>query len=66
LLPQAGIAVGMALVASNKFPDYQQFLLSVVISTTIFFEILGPIVTRYALKQAQNSNELSINKIKAE
>ena len=66
MLPQAGIADGMALVASNKFPDYQQLLLSVVISTTIFFEILGPIVTRYALKQAQNSNELSINKIKAE
>ncbi len=57
LLPQAGIAVGMALVASNKFPQYQQLLLSIVISTTIFFEILGPIVTRYALNQAHNSKE---------
>lgn len=52
LLPQAGVAVGMALVASSKFPEYQQILLSVVISTTIFFEIIGPIVSRYALQKA--------------
>ena len=56
LLPQAGVAVGMALVASSKFPQYQQLLLSVVISTTIFFEIVGPIVTRYALNRVQSHN----------
>ncbi|MBT8124246.1 MAG: cation:proton antiporter [Gammaproteobacteria bacterium] len=56
LLPQAGVAVGMALVASTKFPQYQQLLLSVVISTTIFFEIVGPIVTRYALNRVQSHN----------
>jgi Kef-type K+ transport system membrane component KefB len=56
LLPQAGVAVGMALVASSKFPQYQQLLLSVVISTTIFFEIVGPIITRYALSRVQSLN----------
>ena len=53
MLPQAGVAVGMALVASNQFPQYEQQLLSIVISTTIFFEILGPIVTRYAINQVR-------------
>lgn len=55
LLPQAGVAIGMALVASNYFPEYRQVLLSVIISSTVFFEIIGPVFTRLALKQAHNS-----------
>ena len=51
LLPQAGVAIGMALVASNHFPEYRQLLLSVVISSTVFFEIIGPVFTRFALKR---------------
>ena len=64
LLPQASVVIGMALVASGKFPQYQQELLSVVISTTILFEIVGPIFSRLALKQVGNSSELPINEIK--
>ena len=55
LLPQAGVAIGMALVASKHFPEYRQTFLSVIISTTIFFEIIGPIFTRHALKRAFNN-----------
>jgi Kef-type K+ transport system membrane component KefB len=56
LLPQAGVAIGMALVASNYFPEYRQTLLSVVISSTIFFEIIGPVFTRLALHRALNAS----------
>jgi Kef-type K+ transport system membrane component KefB len=52
LLPQAGVAIGMALVASNHFPEYRQILLSVVISSTVFFEIVGPVFTRLALNRS--------------
>ena len=52
LLPQAGVAMGMALVASSRFPEFQQVLLTVVISSTIFFEIIGPVFTRTALRRA--------------
>ena len=52
LFPQAGVAIGMALVASNHFPEYRQILLSVIISSTVFFEIIGPVFTRLALKRA--------------
>lgn len=52
LLPQAGVAIGMALVASHYFPEYGQTLLSLVISSTIFFEIIGPVLTRLALQRA--------------
>ena len=52
LLPQAGVAIGMALVASSYFPEHGQTLLSVVIGSTIFFEIIGPVFTRLALQRA--------------
>ncbi len=54
LLPQAGVAMGMALLAANHFPEHRQLLLSVVISTTIFFELFGPVLTNLALKRAAN------------
>ena len=52
LLPQAGVAIGMALIASSSFPEYRQLLLSLIISSTIFFELLGPIFTRIAIRKA--------------
>ena len=51
LLPQAGVAIGMALVAGSYFPEHSQLLLSVVIGSTIFFELLGPVFTRIALNR---------------
>lgn len=55
LLPQAGVAIGMTLVAIKHFPEYSQILLSVSISTTIFFEIVGPVFTHLALKKVATS-----------
>ncbi len=52
MLPQAGVPIGMALVAANQFPEYRQTLLSVVISATVVFEILGPVLTRKAVQSA--------------
>jgi len=59
MLPQAGVAIGMALVASNQFPEYRQVLLSIVISSTVFFEILGPVFTRLALRRSSYSEDIS-------
>jgi Kef-type K+ transport system membrane component KefB len=52
LLPQAGVAIGMALLAAHTFPAYGPVFLTVTISTTIIFEIVGPIFTRYAIRKA--------------
>jgi len=52
LLPQAGVAIGIALVASNTYPQYRQIILPVVISSTILFEIAGPVLARFALRKA--------------
>ncbi len=56
LLPQAGVAIGMALVASSKFPEHRQMLLSLIISSTIFFEIFGPVLTRVAIRYANHAH----------
>lgn len=50
LMPQAGVAIGMALIAGNQFPDLRDIILSITIATTIVFEIFGPLATRIALK----------------
>jgi Kef-type K+ transport system membrane component KefB len=55
MLPQAGAAMGMALVATSLLPEYRQIVLSVVISTTVFFELIGPPFTRLALRRADGS-----------
>lgn len=49
LLPQAGVALGMALVAKERCPVLGELILPVVIASTILFEIIGPIFTKRAL-----------------
>ena len=52
LLPQAGVAMGMALIAGERFPELADRLFPVVISATVLFELIGPVCTRLALVRA--------------
>ena len=52
LLPQAGVAIGMALIAAQRFPQWGAQIIALTIGTTVVFEILGPIATLYAIKRA--------------
>jgi len=56
LLPQAGVALGMALVASARMPELRPILLPVVISSTVLFELTGPVLARYALIRVGEAN----------
>ena len=49
LLPQAGVAVGMALVAAERFPQAGELVLAVTIAATVIFEVIGPPLTQWAL-----------------
>lgn len=49
LLPQAGVAIGMALVALDRFPELGDTILPVMIGSTVVFELVGPVLTRMAL-----------------
>jgi Kef-type K+ transport system membrane component KefB len=53
LMPQAGVALGMALLAKQKFPEQGELVLQIAIGSTVFFELVGPLMTRYAVGRAQ-------------
>jgi Kef-type K+ transport system membrane component KefB len=57
LLPQAGVAVGMATIALNEFTalghsDIGRKIQAVVLCATLVYEIFGPMLTKIALKKA--------------
>ena len=52
LLPQAGVALGLALAARMRFPDAGTTVLNVVVVGTVIFELAGPPLTRLALLRA--------------
>jgi Kef-type K+ transport system membrane component KefB len=49
LMPQAGVAMGMALLAVQTFPEYEDVILPVILGSTVIFELAGPVATRWAL-----------------
>lgn len=58
LLPQAGIAIGLGFVAATRFPAHRETIMTVVIGSTVVFELIGPIVARIALKRAGEMQDL--------
>lgn len=52
LLPQAGVAVGMALVAAQELPGSGEMILTLTIGSTVIFELIGPLGTLWALRRA--------------
>lgn len=57
MLPQAGVAIGMALVASQQLPEFGDQILTLTVATTVVFEIFGPIGTLLALRHASRSKD---------
>ncbi|UZD67109.1 cation:proton antiporter [Marinobacter sp. AN1] len=50
LTPQAGVAMGMALLAGERFPEFSATLMAVVVGSTVFFEAIGPWLVRRTLR----------------
>ena len=57
LLPQAGVAIGMAQIASTTLGEYGAQVMAVVLTATLFYEIVGPILTKWSLKKAGEIEE---------
>ncbi|RZW10717.1 MAG: cation:proton antiporter [Rhodobacteraceae bacterium] len=55
LLPQAGVAVGMALVAAETFPQWEATFISLTIAATVVFEVIGPPATMAAIHRVARS-----------
>jgi Kef-type K+ transport system membrane component KefB len=55
LMPQAGVAIGMSLVAVQRFPETASVVLTVVVASTVVLETIGPIFTRLAIRNAASA-----------
>ena len=52
LLPQAGVAIGMAQVAMIELPEYGDAIRTIVLCATLVYELIGPVITKIALQKA--------------
>lgn len=52
LLPQAGVAIGMAQIASNGLGEYGVKIMAITLTATLVYEIIGPVLTKVALTKA--------------
>jgi Kef-type K+ transport system membrane component KefB len=67
LLPQAGVAIGMAKISSEALPKYSAQILAVVLCATLFYELVGPGITKFALKKAGDiQSETPVEKLNDE
>ncbi|WZL74205.1 cation:proton antiporter [Clostridiaceae bacterium 35-E11] len=58
LFSQVGVAVGLAIVVSREFPGTAlgSLVITILLSTTIFTEIIGPMATKSAIIKAKEAN----------
>ena len=52
LLPQAGVAIGMAALVSARFPTLGTQVNTIVLAGVLVFELVGPVITKLALTKA--------------
>ena len=52
LIPQAGVAIGLAGVATKVVPEHGGEIQTIILCATIIYELCGPVVTKLALKKA--------------
>ena len=58
LIPQAGVAIGLATTASNLFslnPETAQIgalIIAIILTSTLIYELIGPLISKWALNKA--------------
>lgn len=52
LMPQAGVAIGLLMVAGSLLPEYAPELRAIILCSTFVYSIIGPSVAKSALTKA--------------
>lgn len=52
LVPQAGVAIGLSLLAQTVVPEYADVIRAVVLCGTLIYELVGPLLSKIALTRA--------------
>ncbi len=58
LLPQAGVAIGMANMVEYSLGENGKIIYTIVLCATLVYELVGPLLTKLALEKA---NEIDKN-----
>jgi Kef-type K+ transport system membrane component KefB len=57
IMPQAGVALGFALLAQQQLPELGSRIINIVIATTILFEASGPFLLRWQISAAGEAGQ---------
>ncbi len=59
LVPQAGVAIGLATTASSSFGGHESgaMILAVILTSTLIYELVGPMISKFALQKAGQIQE---------
>ncbi|MGH4118750.1 cation:proton antiporter [Clostridium sp.] len=52
LMPQAGVALGLIVVAGNLIPEYATQIRVIILCSTFIYSIIGPIAAKIALEKS--------------
>lgn len=52
LMPAAGVALGLAIVAKTEFPDIGNLIFTTVVAVVIINELIAPFATKFAITKA--------------
>lgn len=55
LMAHAGLAVGIVLAIERRFPEYGAIISTVVLSSIVIYEVLGPIAAKFAIVRSGES-----------
>jgi Kef-type K+ transport system membrane component KefB len=57
LVAHAGVAIGLALEVRSAFPQYSEIISAVILGSVLINEILGPVLTKFAISRAGEVRE---------
>ncbi len=57
MMTQAGLAIGLTLSVSRRFPEFSTVITAVILSSIIVFEMIGPLATKLAISRAGETHQ---------
>lgn len=57
LLPQAGVAIGLATVSASSFPTMGTKILNLIMAAVFVYELIGPVLTKHILIKSGEAQE---------
>ena len=52
LVPQAGVAIGLSLIATTAVPEYGATIRAIILCGTLIYEMVGPALAKLSLTKA--------------